>query len=860
MKSIPIKYFLLLFFWFGSFAQKIDKGIALDLAVWRKKEVSNIKYQLHFNIPASTQNITAQETIYFDLKDANKPVQIDFKTEEKHIQRLVVNNKNIKPVLINEHLVLEPSLLLKKNNRIELDFVVTGNSIKKDTTGFVYTLFVPANARESFACFDQPDLKASFELTLTIPKTWLSVSNGKLLRETDALDEKTCYFEPTAPISTYLFCFAAGKFNVYSETRENRTINFYYRETNKNKIDTNLTTCMDLQFKALAFNADYLQSEYPFSKFDFVEIPGFGVGGMEHPGAIFYRGDVVFPEKPSATAIYNRNRTIGHEVSHIWFGDWVTMKWFNEVWLKEVFSNYIGDKFANTQSSDSNFNKKFLLGNFPYAYSIDRFPSSNPILLHLPNLDQAGLAYGEITYHKTPIMMHQLEVLIGQENFRKGIQDYIKMYKGDNANFIQLIEQFKKYTSADIEYWLDAWVKKPGRPIINYTIDTSGGIINQFSLTQYKEYDKKMILPQKFDIMLFYDSSTTETITINMNQANQKVSEAIGKKAPTLILFNTSGEGYGVFPIDRALLNKGLRETTVEARASAVINLYELMLRSKETEPEPFSKAYKPTPKELLTVLCSLISWEPDRQLLERELKYISTIYWHLLKPGTREKINPLLEKNLLSAIQQQTAENKTSIFRTYIGIAESTEAIDALYSYWSERKAPSEISLDVADWTAVATHLALKNYKVDEVLKTELDSLKKFYTEHKSFLFITKALSNNVKVRDSLFKSFLTCKGRIEGNDVLTSLALLHHPLRQPDSKKYLKRGLDVLADVLHTNDIFFAPDWISYMLTYYQDKETVQLLRSYLSKNHPDIPYLLLQIVRQNADWVYRTEAISE
>lgn len=860
MKARLIKSIIFLFFSLGSFAQKVDKGVTEELATWRKREISNIKYQLSYTIPTSAQPITAKEVIQFDLNDTDKEVQIDFKTELKYIKRVVVNNQIVKPLFINEHIILQPALLVKKNNQVQIDFDVSGNSIKTDTGGLVYTLFVPANARESFACFDQPDLKASFELTLTIPKTWVAVSNGKAVKQTETSTEKTCYFEPTAPISTYLFCFAAGKFNVYSETRDGRTINFYYRETNKNKLDSNLVTCMDLQFNALAFVSDYLQSAYPFSKFDFVEIPGFGVGGMEHPGSIFYRGDEIFLEKPSATDIYSRKRIIGHEVSHIWFGDLVTMKWFNEVWLKEVFSNYMGDKFANTQGADKDFNKKFLLGNFPLAYSIDRFPSSNPILLQLPNLDQAGLAYGEISYFKTPIMMHQLELLIGEENFRKGVQDYIKKYMWANADFSQLIEEFKKYTTADLDYWLEAWVKNQGRPVIHFTIDTTGGTINQFLFTQYGEYHEKRILPQQFDMMLYYDSSTTETIHVNLIGASQQISELIGKKAPALILFNTSGEGYGVFPIDKAFVNKGLRHTSVVTRASAIINLFELMLRSKEKEPGQFSNVYKPRPREMLDLLCSLVSWETDRQLLERELRYISTIYWNLLKPASRQEVNPLLEEALLNAIQQQTIPNRTSIFRTYIKIAGSAKAIDSLYLYWSKRIAPYDISIDRSDFTSMATQLALANYKVDEVLKTELDSLKNFYAEHKSFLFLTKALVNDVQVRDSFFNSLLKYEGRIEGSDVISSLSLLHHPLRHESSKKYISQSLAILADVLHTNDIFFAPDWISGTLLPYNDKETAQLLRSYLSKNHPDVPYLLMQIVKQNADWVFRAEAVSE
>ena len=131
---------------------------------------------------------------------------------------------------------------------------------------------------------------------------------------------------------------------------------------------------------------------------------------------------------------------------------------------------------------------------------------------------------------------------------------------------------------------------------------------------------------------------------------------------------------------------------------------------------------------------------------------------------------------------------------------------------------------------------------------------------DHKSFSFKIKALTTNVSERDSFFNSLLTYEGRKEEADVITSLSYLHHPLRQADSRKYIKPSLDILPEILYSNDLFFAPGWISSTLASYNDDETVELLKLYLSKPHPDVPYLLLQKVRQSADWVFRAEAVAE
>jgi len=835
-------------------------GITSELAAFRKEHINDIRYELKFNIEVGKTEMKSQQKISFNWKKNNQPLEIDFKSARRNIKSMLVNNKPSKIDYRQEHIIIPAYLLKPGNNEIYIDFISNGKPVKIDTNGLAYTLFVPAKARESFPCFDQPDMKAKFLLKLTVPTNWVAVSNETIIDSSKSGKTTTFSFAETSPISTYLFAFAAGKFSRYTETRNGRTIHFYYRETNKAKLDSSLKKCMDLHFKALDFNAAYLGKSYPYSKLDFVGIPGYSVSGMEHPGAIFYDESRLMLDAPSATQEYNRAGTIGHEVSHMWFGDDVTMKWFNEVWLKEVFANYFGDRFAGSISPQNDYLKKHVLANYPSAYLIDRFPSSDPIMRFLPNLNQAGLAYGWITYNKAPIVIRQLELLIGAEAFQKGLQDYIKKYQQGNADFNQLMDEFKKYTSEDLDQWMLSWIRKPGRPIIQYHLKEKDGLIKQFSLMQEGEYESSLIWPQKFDLMFVYDSLDSRVIKVNMRTKLHEIAEAYGWKTPKLILFNSSGEGYGVFPHDDAFVQNYLWVKAPESRAAAVINMYELMLRTRLDESnENFTVGQKLGPSQLLETLSKLIELEPDQQILERELRYMEFIYWRLLKPQTRKNVNSFVESSLLKAMHKQGGANRTSVFRTFMKLAESKPALDSLYSYWHQKRLPAGISLGQGDWINLAKELAIRDYKTAEILKRQLDSIPNIDLQ-KSFAFQMSALSSDTHVRDSFFEYILTPRGRMNESDVTAALGWLHHPLRQSSSRKFLERALKALPEILQTSDIFFPTNWISSNLEQYQDEEAVRLLKKYLSLPHDEIPYLLMQKVKQNADLVFRAAMIAD
>ncbi|WP_432709141.1 M1 family aminopeptidase [Pedobacter sp.] len=173
---------------------------------------------------------------------------------------------------------------------------------------------------------------------------------------------------------------------------------------------------------------------YPFQKIGFVTMPDFQFGGMEHPGVIHYKASsLLLGEGATVDQFISRSNLISHEIAHMWFGDLVTMKWFNDVWMKEVFANFMANKVTEKLMGTPTFNLRFLQDHYPAAYGVDRTRGANPIRQQLDNLQDAGTMYGNIIYHKAPIMMMQLEKLMGPEPFQKGIREYLKKYAYQNA-------------------------------------------------------------------------------------------------------------------------------------------------------------------------------------------------------------------------------------------------------------------------------------------------------------------------------------------------------------------------------------------------------------------------------------------
>src|SRR5262245_9013359 len=312
-------------------------------------------------------------------------------------------------------------------------------------------------------------------------------------------DRLRILFSETRPLHTYLFGFVAGRFSIERATRNGRELRMFHRETDAAKVARNREALFDLHAAALKWLEDYTALPYPFDKFDFILIPSFQFGGMEHAGAVLYNASgLMLDESATQNQLLNRASTIAHETAHMWFGDLVTMRWFNDVWMKEVFANFMAAKIVNPSFPDVNHELRFLLSNYPDAYSVDRTAGSNPIRQPLTNLNDAGQLYGPIIYEKAPVVMRQLEMIVGQQPFRDGVREYLKKYAFGNATWLDLIRILDAKTEENLAAWSRAWVEERGRPEFSSDLKVgTDGRIQQLTITMNDPLLRNLVWPQR---------------------------------------------------------------------------------------------------------------------------------------------------------------------------------------------------------------------------------------------------------------------------------------------------------------------------------------------------------------------------
>jgi aminopeptidase N len=459
-------------------------GIPLSLADERARRIRDLRYELHFSIPdLAAAPILGRVTIAFSLSDASRPLALDFVPRDG-VRSARIGKAAVTLGVTPDHLIVPASRLRTGKNQISIDFVA-GNAPLNRNPEFLYSLFVPARAHLAFPCFDQPDLKARWRLSLQIPANWQALSNGPEVGRTENNGRIDLTFGETQPLSTYVFAFAAGRFSVETAERAGRRFRMLHRETDAAKVVRNRDAIFDLHAAALAWLERYTSIPYPWSKFDFLLVPSFQFGGMEHPGAIFYNASALLLD-PSATQNQKLGRAslIAHETAHMWFGDLVTMRWFNDVWMKEVFANFMAAKIVNPSFPEINHDLRFFLAHYPAAYDVDRTRGTNAIRQQLDNLNEAGTLYGAIIYQKAPIVMRQLEGMLGEGPFRTGLQEYLRAHQFGNASWADLIALLDRQTPEDLASWSRAWVEEAGRPEIRTDLRVEDGRIASLSFVE----------------------------------------------------------------------------------------------------------------------------------------------------------------------------------------------------------------------------------------------------------------------------------------------------------------------------------------------------------------------------------------
>jgi len=827
----------------------LENGVSEQLAQFRKKQISEVQYNLSFEIPnQKEENINAYLTVNLNISDLSQPLLFDFKEKTSNIKTVAINGKSLPIIHQNGHIVIPSSTLILGKNTISISFIAGNLSLNRNDD-FLYTLLVPDRASTLFPCFDQPDIKAAYKLSLSVPKDWSVLAGADVKEKIDKGNFITYTFGESDKMSTYLFSFVAGKFKSTTQKPGNLEMTMLYRENSPEKFRVSADTIFNLHQQSLDFLEKYTNYKFPFHKLDFASIPVFQYGGMEHVGAIQYRESTLFLDNSATDSEkLNRAKLIAHETSHMWFGDLVTMKWFDDVWMKEVFANFMADKIMNPIFPKVNHNLQFFTAHYPSAFAEDRSIGTHPIKQHLANLKDAGSLYGAIIYNKAPIMMRQLEASMGKEAFQNGIQKYIQKYANDNADWNNLVEILDAETPLDMKKWSDVWVNKSGRAIFSDSIEyDSEDQIKKFEISQKAENGSENIWPQIFQIGLVYQNEI-KVINAQITDKNLQLKEAIGLKKPITVIYNYNGFGYGVFPFDWDNIEYALVLKDEVARASIYSNLYENALIGNVL------------PEKAFDCFLNGIQYEQNELVLRMIVNQASTIFWKFLNERDQFPRQKKLESIIYERLYSNLSNNiKKTLFSLFSSIAYSELGKEKLFKIWSKEVTIPGLKLNEDDYTNMAMNLAIFKHKdANQILVkakmsiTNPDKIKRFE-------FLIPSLSQDEKVRNAFIESLKEDANREKESWVAVGLANIHHPLRQENAQKYIRFSLDLVDEIQRTGDIFFPKDWLDNTVGKYSSKFAFDEVQRFLKEN-PNFSPILKRKLFQSTDLLYKAQNIKK
>ena len=817
-------------------------GIPRELARERARLISDLHYRLKFTLVPHATSTTGHEDVTFRLQSTG-PLLIDYR--EGTVHKLQINDTDAPIQSENGHIVLPSAKLRAGDNHIAFDFespvAPAGKAIiryedKDDGTEYIYTLFVPMDASMAFPCFDQPDLKARFKLSVTTPTGWQVITNTKL--EAGSMSGETIReFAETEPISTYLFAFAAGPFRKVHETAGLPGV--YVRQSQYQRAVEEAPELQQITADGMKFLADYFAQPFPFPKYDLVLIPGFAYGGMEHAGATFLREEsVLFRTAPTHSDLIGRDLLSLHELTHQWFGDFTTMRWFDDLWLKEGFAQYMAYRTLDRLKPEEHVWQRFYLAMKPAAYAIDSTQGTTPIYQNIDNLQNAKSAYGAIVYSKAPGLLRQLAFIVGDEHFRDGLQIYLREHQYGNAEWSDLVKAFERSSGRSLNEWANAWIKRRGMPQVDVTWNCVGGRIQHLSLIQRDVLNEGGVWPIATQILLSYVDVPSVRIRAEFSKLKSEIAEASGKPCPTFVFANDEDYAYGRFLLDPE------SRRAVENQIGSISDLFErttlwgsLWDSAREVQLAPW---------DYLSLTRHFLPFEQDESLTQSLTGHTVTALHRYVGQQTRREFVASFE-TMASDRMQHAQDQGTRIiwFRFFRAVAETPSGRTALKQLLSGSSQVPGVQLRALDrWNMVTSLVALSDADAEKVFSAERE--RDHTGDGLKYAYVAEAVRPDAAGKKKYFDDYLHNASRPE-DWVEQSLGAFNYWNQSELTASYLRPALDALRQVKRERKIFFVLAWLGAFIGGQQSAASDAEVHEWLKTGDidPDLRLKVLEVV---------------
>ncbi|MBC7269436.1 MAG: aminopeptidase N [Streptomyces sp.] len=551
-------------------------NLTREEAQQRAKLLTVDSYEIDLDLSGAQEGDTFRSvtTVRFDVAGNNEASFIDLVAPTVH--EVTLNGDALDPAeVFEDSRIALPGLLEGRNIlRVVADcaYTNTGEGLHKfvdpvDQQAYLYTQFEVPDARRVFASFEQPDLKATFQFTVRAPEGWTVISNSPTPEPQDSVWE----FEPTPRISSYITALIVGPYHsvhsVYEKDGRTVPLGIYCRPSLAEYLDS------DAIFEVTRQGFDWFEAKfdyaYPFQKYDQLFVPEFNAGAMENAGAVTIRDQYVFRSKVTDAAYEMRAETILHELAHMWFGDLVTMEWWNDLWLNESFATYTsiacqaaapGSRWPHAWTTFANSMKT-------WAYRQDQLPSTHPIMAEIRDLDDVLVNFDGITYAKGASVLKQLVSYVGEDEFFRGVQAYFKRHEYANTRLSDLLSALEETSGRDLKTWSRKWLETAGINVLRPEIETDAeGVVTSFGVRQEAPAlpagakGEPTLRPHRIAIG-FYDRDEATGKLVRVERAEldvdgelTAVADLVGKRRPAVVLLNDDDLSYAKVRLDEQSL------------------------------------------------------------------------------------------------------------------------------------------------------------------------------------------------------------------------------------------------------------------------------------------------------------------
>jgi aminopeptidase N len=823
-------------------------GVSRALAEYRAARVADVRYELRLDV-TGRDTVRGHVVVRFK-RTAPGDVILDFRGPTL-----------VKPdgVEWNGAHVRVPERALGSGPEgvLEFDFTAlaapAGASVIRvhdaaDRNDYLYTLLVPADANQLFPCFDQPDLKARTTLSLVVPNGWSAVSNGALADSAAGERATTFRFAESRPISTYLIGFAAGPWARVTRTVEGRPVTLYVRRSRLQELGADADSIIALNARAARWLETWFDVPFPFPKLDVVLAPAFPFGGMEHPGAIFYNeNSFIYRERPTRPQLLGRASTIYHEVAHQWFGDLVTMQWFDDLWLKEGFATYMAAKLqaGTSPSGDSSEAwKTFYLRNKPVAYNVDRTLGTLSVWQPLGNLDQAKSAYGPIVYNKAPGVLKQLDAQVGDAAFRRGLHDFLAAHAYANATWRDLLGAVGRAAGRPLTAWGEQYFLRPGMPLVTQTRVPDGVVLTQ--RPSQPSLSGAGPWPIKTEV-LFAAGGRETRVPVELRAATTRVPLPNGSR-PDLVFANAGDLAYAGVSLDSASARWAL------AHAGAVRDpLLRAMLWGTLWDDVRDARL---DPARFVDAVASALPNENDEEIVPFVLGRATRAVNAYLAPARRDALLPALERALRAGADDSARSYgvRKAHLDALVAVAGTPNTLAALDSLLDRPEAAGAPLRAPTRWAIVTRLVAAGAPSAERRLAEE--TARDTTDPGRRSAFVAGAARPTAATRRAYFARYLDDPSLNE-EWATGSLGAFNAPRAETLSRPYLRAALDTLPWLQRNRRIFYVNTWTESFLSGQTSAEALGIVRAFLAARR-DLPADLRQKVLQGADELERTVAI--